>query len=151
MNAREQFECVLADFSAESGIKLALDSDNTAVLSNADAPITLIYLPRSEQVVAWATLGFLGEDANAPRRLRLLMQWNDDPKVTNGFSFALDEADDRVLVQDRRSVRFLDSADKLAAWLDILVDLIAETQNRLDREAPYVDDEPLEPFIEEVE
>lgn len=151
ITAREQFEAVLADFSAASGIELRLGTDNVAVLERGETVISLVYLPESEQVVAWTTLGFLADDANAPRRVRLLMRWNDDPAVTNGFTFGLDEEDGRVIVHDRRSVRFLDNADRLAAWLGILVDLVAEARDRLDREAPLADDELLEPEIELVE
>lgn len=145
MTAREQFATVLAEFSADSGLELRLGEDNTAVLAKDDLVLTLVYLPESEHVVLWSTLGFLAEDANAPERVRLLMQWNDDPEVTHGFTFALDERDSRVLVHDRRSVRFLDNGDKLAAWMGILVDLIVEVRERIDREAPYVDDDPIEP------
>lgn len=151
MTAREQFVAVLAEFSAASGIELRLGVDNVAVLERGETVISLVYLPESEQVVAWTTLGFLADDANAPRRVRLLLQWNDDPAVTNGFTFGLDEEEGRVVVHDRRSVRFLDNADRLAAWLGILVDLVAEARDRLDREAPFVDDGPLEPEIELVE
>lgn len=151
MTAREQFEAVLADFSADSGLALKLGTDNTATLEKDDLVLTLVYLPESEQVVAWSTLGFLADDANAPLRVRLLMQWNDDPQMTNGFTLSLDPSDNRVLVHDRRSVRFLDSADKLAVWLGILVDLLVTARSRLDREAPFVDDDPLGPRIEEVE
>lgn len=151
MTAREQLEEVLAEFGAASGVELRLGSDNVAVLERGGTVISLVYLPESEHVVAWTTLGILADDANAPRRVRLLMQWNDDPAVANGYTFGLDEQDGRVVVHDRRSVRFLDNADRLAAWLGILVDLVAEARDRLDREAPFVDDEPLEPEIELVE
>lgn len=151
MTAREQFEAVLGEFSASSGIPLQLGADNVAVLEKDDTVLSLVYLPESEQVVVWATLGFLADDANAPLRVRLLMQWNDDPQVTNGFTFGLDGRDGRVLVHDRRSVRFLDNVDKLAAWLEILVDLIVKTRDRLDSEAPFADDGPLEADIQVVE
>ena len=151
MTSREQFEAVLADFSAASGIELKLGADNVAMFHRGDVFLTLVYLPESEHVVAWSTLGFLADDANAPLRVRLLLEWNDDPEVTNGFSFALDEQDGRVIAHDRRSVRFLDNADKLAVWLEILADLIVEARERLDREAPFADDDLPEPDIEIVE
>ena len=150
--AREQLTSVLAEFSAESGIQLELGDDNTAVIEQENRVLALTYLPESEQVVAWSTVGFLWNDANATERVRLLLEWNDDPAITHGFTFALDQADGRVIVHDRRSVRFLDNADKLATWLGILADLVFDARARLDGEAPFVDDEDeVESVIEEVE
>ena len=144
MTARDQFEQVLADFSAESGIEVSLGEDNVAVINMEDASLMLNFLPQSGEVVAWSTVGFLTGDSCDAKRIELLLKWNDDPEVTEGFSFALSETDGRILVHDHRNVDFLNTADILATWLGILIDVLRDTRARLEIEAPEEDDEDSE-------
>ncbi len=151
MTPRDQFARILDEFSEASGLDVHLEADNSALLVRDSLALALSFLPQSETVVAWTTLGFLGDDANADRRVQLLLQWNDDPAVTHGFSFALDEAEGRVLLHGRKDALALDSADRLAAWLDLFLSVFTDVRDRLDREAPFVDDDPLDNDITLVE
>ena len=151
MDARETFEGLLAEFNAASGLKAELDEQNAAVLEFGDVIVNLQLLPESGQVLAWSTLGFLGDDENADIRLARLLQLNDHLGENGGFAFSFDPDDtDRVLVHDFRPLAFLANADVLAAWIEALVDLVEQTRVMLDAECPYVDDADLEPLFREV-
>jgi len=151
MDVRESFESLLAEFNAASGLQVELDARNAAVMEFGDVVVNLQLLPESGQVLAWSTLGFLGDDANADMRLAHLLRFNDQMGEHGGFVFSLDAGDrDRVLVHDIRPLGFLADADVLAAWIESLVDLVEMARVRLDAECPYVDDDDLEPLFEEV-
>ena len=151
MDARETFEGLLAEFNAASGLKAELDEQNAAVLEFGDVILNLQLLPESGQVLAWSTLGFLGDDENADIRLARLLQLNDHLGENGGFAFSFDPDDtDRVLVHDFRPLGFLANADVLATWIEALVDLVEQTRVMLDAECPYVDDADLEPLFREV-
>ena len=112
MDARETFEGLLAEFNAASGLKAELDEQNAAVLEFGDVIVNLQLLPESGQVLAWSTLGFLGDDENADIRLARLLQLNDHLGENGGFAFSFDPDDtDRVLVHDFRPLAFLANAD----------------------------------------
>lgn len=148
MDARETFEGLLTEFNAASGLKAELDEQNAAVLEFGDVIVNLQLLPESGQVLAWSTLGFLGDDENADIRLARLLQLNDHLGENGGFAFSLDPDDtDRVLVHDFRPLAFLANADVLATWIEALVDLVEQTRVMLDAECPYVDDADLEPLF----
>lgn len=151
MDARETFEGLLAEFNAASGLKAELDEQNAAVLEFGDVIVNLQLLPESGQVLAWSTLGFLGDDENADVRLARILQLNDGMGENGGFAFSFDPDDmDRVLVHDFRPLGFFADADVLAAWIEALVDLVEQTRVMLDAECPYVDDADLEPLFREV-
>lgn len=151
MSTRETLVNVLSEFSADSGLKAELGADNTLVLELGDTLANLVYLPESEQVVLWTTLGFLGADDNADRRLAGLMMCNDCLPDNAGFTLALDrDDDDRVLLHDIRPAGFLDSGDKFAAWIEALLETVEKIRIRMDAEYPYIDDEDLDPVFEEV-
>ena len=148
MDARETFEGLLAEFNAASGLKAELDEQNAAVLEFGDVIVNLQLLPESGQVLAWSTLGFLGDDENADIRLARLLQLNDHLGENGGFAFSFDPDDtDRVLVHDFRPLAFLANADVLATGIEALVDLVEQTRVMLDAECPYVDDADLEPLF----
>lgn len=151
MDAREEFAAVLADMSSAAGLDVKLDETNSAVLEIGNVVVNLHLLPESRQVLAWATLGFLGADVHAPARLVFLMRLNDELPATGGYTFSIDRADsDRVLAHDIRPLAWLTDGDRLAAWIEALVDLIESTRVKIDEACPFVDDEPLEPVLEEV-
>ena len=150
MDAREAFEGLLSELDAASGLKVVLDERNAAVLELGDVIVNLQLLPESEQVLAWSTLGFLGDDANADMRLARLLRLNDRMGENGGF-FSFDiEDQDRVLVHDFRPLDFFANADVLAAWVETLANLVETTRAKLDAECPYVDDDDLEPVFREV-
>ena len=151
MDARETFEGLLAEFNAASGLRAELDERNAAVLELGDVIVNLQLLPESGQVLAWSTLGFLGDDENADVRLARLLQFNDRMGENGGFVFSFDTEDqDRVLAHDFRPLDFFADADVLAAWIEALVNLVETVRAKLDAECPYVDDGDLEPVVREV-
>ena len=151
MDARETFEGLLAEFNEASGLQAELDERNAAVLELGDVIVNLQLLPESGQVLAWSTLGFLGDDENADVRLARLLQFNDRMGENGGFVFSFDTEDqDRVLAHDFRPLDFFADADVLAAWIEALVNLVETVRAKLDAECPYVDDGDLEPVIREV-
>lgn len=151
MNARESFKTLLAEFAEASGLKADLDERNGVVLEFGDVIVNLQLLPESGRLLAWSALGILGDDANADVRVALLLQDNDRLGETGGFSFSFDPEDsERVLAHDIRPLDFFSGADELAAWIETLVDLVEATRVKIDAAAPYVDDDDLEPYFEEL-
>ena len=151
MDARETFEGLLAEFNEASGLQAELDERNAAVLELGDVIVNLQLLPESGRVLAWSTLGFLGDDENADVRLARLLQFNDRMGENGGFVFSFDTEDqDRVLAHDFRPLDFFADADVLAAWIEALVNLVETVRAKLDAECPYVDDGDLEPVVREV-
>ncbi len=151
MDARESFASLLAEFSTASGLTAAPDEHGGVTLEIGDVIVNLQLLPESEQLLSWTTLGFLGRDANADLRMVHLMRLNDTPGETGGYVFSFDRSDDdRVLAHDIRPLAFFDTADRLAAWIEALVDLVEITRVKIDEAYPFVDDESLDPVFEEV-
>ncbi len=151
MDVRESFERLLSEFAAASGIAVERDDQDGAAFEIGEVIVNLQLLNESGMLVCWSTLGFLGNDANADLRIAFLMKINDAPEETGGYSIALDRSDaDRVLVHDIRPLVVFDSADRLAAWVEALVDLVVSTRAKVDAECPYVDDDDLDPVFEEV-
>ena len=145
MELKNQFTEVLAEFNRASGLHLELSPEGTTTLEVGEDILNLQYLPASASVLAWTTLGFLGEDVNAPLRTKFLLEKHDAMLRSRGFVFSLDPEDrNRVLVHDVRKVTFFENGDRLAAWLEDLLELTRETREELSEAAPYVDDEPFD-------
>ena len=144
MDSKAQIADIFAEFSRESGVPLELSPDDSATLVVGDVIVNLQYLAASESLLAWATVGFLGADVNAPRRVRYLLEKHDALLKSHGFAFSLDpEDDDRVLAHDFHVTEYFETGDRLAAWIKDLVAVVRETRAELAAVAPYVDDEPF--------
>lgn len=151
MDVRESFAVLLDEFTTATGLALTRDGQDGATLELGETIVNLQLLPESEQLLAWATLGFLGDDANADVRLAHLLRLNDRMGANGGFVFSFDTGDqDRVLVHDVRPLGFFEKADVLAAWIEALLDLVETTRVKLDAECPYVDDDELDRVFKEV-
>jgi len=142
MDAYEQFCAVLSEFGRSLGEDLKFDPEDMTCtfLIDDEVPVNLVYLPASEQVVAWTSLGGLPEDGYAAARARRLLEMNNLWRATHGFTVSLSDDDRRALVHDRRAVTTLWSADLLATWVDDLVSLVSETQTAFLREFPFWED-----------
>lgn len=153
MDPRETLEGVLADFARETGRELKLDSRNGCTFFVADMPMNLTLLPSSGQVLLWSWLGKLGDDVNAPRRARRLLELNDAWEGSHGGTFMMDPETGVVMIADRRHVESVCDADRFSAWIESIVAGITEGYTVTEREFPYVDDGLFEdeaPLIAEI-
>ena len=127
---RKQFEDVLAEFGEIVKRPLALDDDATATFVVDDEIIVnLQYLDESDVVVVFAPVGAFGSDdePQSPvvgEKALELLRLNEPGGIAEGFTLALDEEADLVLVMDRRSALEFANADSFAAWIEALVRVV---------------------------
>lgn len=153
MDPREMFEGVLADFARETGRELRLDARGGCAFFVADMPFNLQLLPTSGQILAWSQMGRLGDDANAPRRARALLELNDAWEGSCGGTFMMDPDTGVVFLADRRGVETICDADRLAAWIDSLASGLVAGYRVTEIDFPYVDDAffgEVPPMIREI-
>ena len=150
----ESYENLLAEFSRESGIEVERGKDSlTATLAVGDDGaliVNLELLPESGKLLAWAAVGRLGDDENAAARAGYLLSVNDVSLIESGFVISLDPRTDEVVAHDVRELGWFDGADRLAAWIEAIAELVRGVRIKCDERYPYVDDEEAEPLIEEV-
>ena len=150
----ENYENLLAEFAREAGAKLEREKNSlSATLQVGDDGsliVNLELLPESGKLLAWAAVGRLGDDENAAARAAYLLSVNDTSFIESGFVTALDSRNGEVIAHDIRDLGWFDGADRLAAWIEALVELVRGVRIQCDERYPFVDDETFEPLIEEV-
>ena len=153
MDVREEFSALLDEFAGASKVMIDRPDAVSAVVGigdEGDLLVNLELLPESAAVVAWAAVGRLGDDANRVERAAYLLSSNDRSYVESGFILSLDDRIDEVVAHDVRPLAWFEGADRLAAWIEALVELVRDTIVKCEEFYPYADDEPLEDIIEEV-
>ena len=153
MAVREDFENLLAEFVRESGVKIDRGEEGSATVAIGEERLVLLnleFLPESGSVLAWAAVGNLGDDENAPARAEYLMSVNDREFLESGFVLAQNAEDGLGVAHDVRRIEWFDSADRFAAWLEALYALVCRVRIECDERFPYVDDGELVSISEEV-
>ncbi|MBR4674742.1 MAG: type III secretion system chaperone [Victivallales bacterium] len=129
---RGQFDAVLAEFGDLLKLELVLDDEAAVTFTiDDDIIVNLQYLEESDVVVAFSPVGAFGgiDVASAGEKALALLRLNELGGATEGFTLALDEDADLIMVMDRRGALDISSADSLAAWLESLVHAVHAVRN----------------------
>ena len=139
MGIRESFELCLADFGKALGTKLVFEEDHCSFTVDGAVEIELDYYDDSDVVVAWATVGEMPEDDLAGDRALVLLALNELGGPAGGYTLSMDADTRRVIAHDNRPAEAFDSADRLAAWLDTLVELVNAIREDFEVRFPCMD------------
>ena len=139
MDIRESFEQCLADFGKALGTKLVFEEDHCNFTVDGAVEIELDYYDDSDVVVAWATVGEMPEDDLAGDRALVLLALNELGGAAGGYTLSMDADTRRVIAHDHRPAEAFESADRLAAWLDTLVELVNAIREDFAERFPCMD------------
>ena len=139
MDIRESFEQYLADFGKALGTELVFEEDRCNFTVDGAVEIELDYYDDSDVVVAWATVGEMPEDDLAGDRALVLLALNELGSPAGGYTLSMDADTRRVIAHDNRPAEAFDSADRLAAWLDTLVELVNAIREDFAERFPCMD------------
>ena len=144
MDGREQFEQVLAEFGEKLNAELKLVDDRCEFTVDGAVEIEIDYYPESAMLVAWATVGELPKDDLSGARALALLALNGLGAGRTGYTLSMDAETRRVVAHDRHGVETIDSADRLAVWMDTLVVLVKRIRSEFGERFPFEGDEPAE-------
>jgi len=139
MDIRESFEQCLAAFGKVLGTELVFEEGHCNFTVDGAVEIELDYYDDSDVVVAWATVGEMPEDDLAGDRALVLLALNELGSPAGGYTLSMDADTRRVIAHDNRPAEFFDSADRLAAWLDALVELVNAIREDFAERFPCMD------------
>jgi hypothetical protein len=142
MDIREQFEQVLAEFGDKMNCRLKLEDGRCSFTVDGAVEIEIDYYDEAEAVVAWSTVGELPEDALSRDRALALLAINELGSGHAGFTLSMDPETRRVVAHDRRGAEAVDSADRLAVWMDALVDIVKGVRLEFSERFPFEGDDP---------
>ena len=135
----ESFNMTLAEFGRRMGTELVMEDGRCTFTVDGDVDVELDYLDEAHVVVAWAFVGLAPEDACAGDRARALLALNEVGADNGGFSLSLDPQTRRVIAHDRRPAELFDAADRLAAWIGALTDLVDRIRRDFETRFPCDD------------
>ena len=142
MNGREQLEQVLAEFGEKTGFEIKLEEDRCNFIVDGVVEIELDYYADSAMLVAWSDVGELPEDEYSGERALALLALDELGAGHAGFTLSMDPETRRVVAHDRRGSEAVDSADRLAGWIEALVDLVKGIRHDFAERFPFEGDEP---------
>jgi hypothetical protein len=87
-------------------------------------------------------VGELPEDEYSGERALALLALDELGAGHAGFTLSMDPETRRVVAHDRRGVEAVDSADRLAVWVESLVDLVKGIRHDFAERFPFEGDEP---------
>ena len=141
MDGREQFEQVLAEFGEKLGHGLSLADDRCNFTVDGEVEVEIDYYPDSDMLVAWSTVGELPSDELSGERALALLSINGLEEGHAGFTVSMDASTRRVVAHDRRGTEAIDSADRLAVWIDALVTLVKGIRSEFAAKFPFDGDD----------
>lgn len=150
MEGLELFTSLLSDFGRNMGEQLELTDDSCAFMVDGEVILNVQVLPDEEMVVLWSTVGILPEDEYSCDRARYLLEKQDFWRDTSGFTVGLDAEERRVVCHDIQEVSKLDTLDALAAWFDLLVEVIRRIRKDMEELYPSSADSDDDDLNEEV-
>ena len=142
MDIREQFEQVLAEFGEKMSTELKLVDGRCSFTVDGTVEIEIDYYDAAEAVVAWSTVGELPEDELSRDRALALLAINELGSGHAGFTISMDPETRRVVAHDRRGAEAVDSADRLAVWMEALVDLVKGVRLEFAERFPFEGEDP---------
>ena len=132
MSNYDSFSLSLAEFGKRLGIELAM-ADGRCNFTVLD------YLDDAQVVVAWSVIGLAPEDGLSGDRATALLALNELDAPNGGFSVSMDPETRRVVAHDHRAAELFDSADRLAAWIEALVELVGRVRYEFELRFPCAD------------
>ncbi len=139
MTLYDSFNSTLNEFGETLGMELALEDGKCIFTVDGDIDVEIDYYDEAEMVVAWTAVGVAPEDEYQAERARALLALNELDAPNGGFSVSMDPETRLVIAQDHRPAELFDSADRLAAWVGALVDLVNLIRNTFAEKFPYSD------------
>ncbi len=139
MNLYDSFNMILNEFGETLGAELVLEDGKCIFTVDGDIDVVIDYNEEADVVIAWSAVGSLPEDEYQAERARALFVLNELDAPNGGFSVSMDPETRLVIVQDHRPVELFDSADRLAAWIDALVDLVNLIRDTFEEKFPCTD------------
>ena len=139
MTSYDSFNMVLNQFGETLGAELALKDGKCIFTVDGNIDVVIDYYDEADVVVAWSAVGIAPEDEYQAERARALFALNELDAPNGGFSVSMDPETRLVIVQDHRPVELFDSADRLAAWVEALVDLVNLIRDTFEEKFPCSD------------
>ena len=139
MTSYDSFNMVLNQFGETLGAELALKDGKCIFTVDGNIDVVIDYYDEADVVVAWSAVGIASEDEYQAERARALFALNELDAPNGGFSVSMDPETRLVIVQDHRPVELFDSADRLAAWVEALVDLVNLIRDTFEEKFPCSD------------
>jgi hypothetical protein len=124
MELRESFEMALAEFGKKAGLELALADGQCNFTVDGNVEVEIDYIEEAQVAIAWAVIGSAPDDGYACARAKTLLALNALNAPNGGFSFSLDPESRRFVAHDNRPAELFDSADRVAAWIGALVEIV---------------------------
>ena len=135
----ESFNISLGEFGKTIGLELALKDGKCIFTVDDTIDVELDYVDDAHVVIAWATVGLAPEDYLMEQRARALLALNELDAPNGGFSVSMDPETRLVVAHDHRPAELFDTADRLAAWVGALVDLVNLIRNTFAEKFPCSD------------
>ena len=135
----DAFNMTLNEFGKTLGMELAIEDGKCIFTVDGIIDVGIDYNEEADVVIAWSAVGILPEDEYQAERARALFVLNELDAPNGGFSVSMDPETRLVIVQDHRPVELFDSADRLAAWFDALVDLVNLIRDTFEEKFPCTD------------
>ena len=124
MELPESFNLALADFGATMGAELVLAGGQCNFTVDGTVEVEIDYDDSVQMAIAWAVVGIAPEDGYAADRAKALLAMNELGEANGGFSLSLDPVTRRIVAHDNRPAELFESADRIAAWIGGLVELV---------------------------
>ena len=124
MDLPESFKMSLAEFGRTVGVELALDEGQCNFTVDGTVEVEIDYIEEVHVVIAWAVIDYAYEDMYSADRAKTLLALNALNAPNGGFSLSLDPESRRFIAHDNRPAELFDTADRLAAWIGALVELV---------------------------
>jgi len=139
MTLPESFNISLAEFGKKLGTDLALEDGRCIFTVDGAIDVEIDYVDEAHIAIAWATVGYAPEDEYQAERARALLALNELDAPNDGFSISMDPETRLVIAHDHRPAELFDSADRLAAWIGALVDLVNRIRADFEKRFPCAD------------
>lgn len=139
MTLPESFNISLDEFGKTLGLELVLEDGKCIFTVDGTIDVEIDYIDDAHVVIAWATVGLAPEDYFVAQRARALLALNELDAPNGGFSVSMDPEARLVVAHDHRPAELFDSADRLAAWIEALVDLVNLIREKFAEEYPNID------------
>ena len=132
----DAFNMTLNDFGETLGMELAIEDGKCIFTVDGTIDVEIDYYDEADMVVAWAAVGVAPEDEFQTERACALFALNELDAPNGGFSVSMDPETRLVIAQDHRPAELFDSADRLAAWIGALVDLVNLIRGTFEQKFP---------------
>jgi len=132
----DAFNMTLNEFGKTLGTELSIEDGKCIFTVDGTIDVEIDYYDEADMVVAWAAVGVAPEDEFQAERACALFALNDLDAPNGGFSVSMDPETRLVIAQDHRPAELFDSADRLAAWIGALVDLVNLIRDTFEQKFP---------------